>query len=219
MQDLIRHDGESKAFDELVNRTLQYLSSRDDVNRLRIAGPERIDEDLRCQFVAEVYDASLSPTTEADVSLDLVDSNGSTTRHRFIENSMSTDFELDLGMLLPGVYSWTATCLQSGEQLIQRGTLIVNSVQAEASLIPANHRLLHRLADRTSGAFLGALERPADVTNLKQNWENQVSSFQTQDVVHTSSERLPLHAQIWLLVAMLVMLTSEWSIRRLGGGR
>ena len=219
MQDLIRHDGESKVFDELVNRTLQYLSSRDDVNRLRIAGPERIDEDLRCQFVAEVYDASLSPTTEADVSLDLVDSNGSTTRHRFIENTMSTDFELDLGMLLPGVYSWTATCLQSGEQLIQRGTLIVNSVQAEASLIPANHRLLHRLADRTSGAFLGTLQRPDDVTNLKQNWENQVSSFQTQDVVHTSSERLPLHAQIWLLVAMLVMLTSEWSIRRLGGGR
>ena len=100
MQDLVRHDGESVAFDELVNRTLQYLSSRDDVKRLRVRVPERLDEDLRCEWVAEVYDASLSPTVDVEVTLELTKQNGQPTVHRFVENPRGTDFNLDLGMLL-----------------------------------------------------------------------------------------------------------------------
>ena len=57
IQDVAQHNGESAAFDALVNGTLQYLSSRTDVNRLRIQAPERLDEDVRCTFVPEVYDA------------------------------------------------------------------------------------------------------------------------------------------------------------------
>ena len=86
MQDLVRHDGESVAFDDLVNRTLQYLSSRDDVKRLRVRVPERLDEDLRCEWVAEVYDASLSPTVDVEVTLELTKQNGQPTVHRFVEN-------------------------------------------------------------------------------------------------------------------------------------
>lgn len=219
MQDLVRHDGQSQAFDELVNRTVQYLSSRDDIQRLRVDMPDRLDEDMRCQPVAEVYDASLSPTLEAEVSLELTPLNGPSTTHRFVEQPQSQRFELDLGTLLPGIYNWVATSNQSGEDLTQRGTLIVNAVQAEASLAPANHGLLRRLADNTEGAFLGTLNTTEDVGFLKEAWSAFGRSVNAQDVVHTSSERLPLHAQIWLLVVMLGLLAVEWAIRRLGGGR
>ena len=219
MQDLVRHDGESQAFDELVNRTLQYLSSRDDVKRLRISAPERIDEDVRCQWVAEVYDVSLSPTVDVDVSLTLTPRRGEATEHRFVESPRGTDFNLDLGMLLPGVYDWRASCTQNGEPLSQRGTLVVNAVQAEASLVPANHGLLQRLADRTQGLFLGTLHTDDDVTALTASWEAFASATPAQDVVHSSSERLPLHAQLWLLISLLTLLTAEWAIRRAGGGR
>ena len=219
MQDLMRHDGQSQAFDDLVNRTVQYLGSRDDIQRLRVDMPERMDEDMRCQPVAEVYDASLSPTLEADVSLELTPLNGSSTSHRFVEQPQGLRFDLDLGTLLPGIYSWVASCTQSGEKLSQRGTLIVNAVQAEASLKPANHGLLRRLAGRTEGTFLGTLNAPGDVGSLKQAWTAFGRSLNAQDVVHTSTERLPLHAQIWLLMVLLGLLTTEWAIRRLGGGR
>ena len=219
MQDLVRHDGQSQAFDDLVNRTVQYLSSRDDIQRLRVDMPERLDEDMRCQPVAEVYDVSLSPTLEAEVTLELTPLNGPSTTHRFVEQPQSQRFELDLGTLLPGIYNWVAMSTQSGENLSQRGTLIVNSVQAEASLTPANHGLLRRLADNTEGAFLGTLDTPEDVGALKEAWGAFGRSVNAQEVVHTSTERLPLHAQIWLLLVMLGLLTSEWAIRRLGGGR
>tara|TARA_B100000963_G_C22561280_1_gene641484 strand:- start:594 stop:1253 length:660 start_codon:yes stop_codon:yes gene_type:complete len=219
MQDLVIHDGESAAFDELVNRTLQYLSSRDDVKRLRIRAPERMDEDLRCQLTAEVYDASLSPTINVEVSLELMRNDAEPTVHRFIENSSGTDFSLDLGMLLPGVYNWVATCTQNGEQLSERGRLVVNAVQAEASLVPADHGLLRRLALRTEGAYLGTLNDSNDMEEIGQAWAAFADGTESQDVVHTSSERMPLHAQLWLLLTLLIMLTAEWAIRRASGSR
>ena len=100
MQDLVRHDGQSQAFDDLVNRTVQCLSSRDDIQRLRVDMPERLDEDMRCQPVAEVYDVSLSPTLEAEVTLELTPLNGPSTTHRFVEQPQSQRFELDLGTCL-----------------------------------------------------------------------------------------------------------------------
>ena len=122
-------------------------------------------------------------------------------------------------MLLPGVYNWQASCIQNGEPLEQRGTLIVNAVQAEASLTPANHGMLKRLAQRTEGGFLGTLTQEGDIGNLRAAWETFSSSLEARDVVHTSSERLPLHAQIWLLVVLLALLATEWAIRRSAGGR
>ena len=219
MQDVARHDGESMAFDALVNRTLQYLSSREDVKRLRVRAPERMDEDLRCQMTAEVYDASLSPTVDVEVTLELTRRNGAPTTYRFVENPRGTDFNLDLGMLLPGVYDWVASCTQNGEPLTERGTMVVNAVQAEASLSPANHGLLKRLAMRSEGVFLGALSGTDDLEGIRLAWDDFAAQTESQDVVHTSSERLPLHAQLWLLLTLLLMLTAEWAIRRAGGGR
>ena len=169
--------------------------------------------------MAEVYDASLSPTVDVEVTLELTKQNGQPTVHRFVENPRGTDFNLDLGMLLPGVYSWVASCVQNGETLTEKGSLVVNAVQAEASLTPANHGLLKRLAVRTEGKYLGTLSQPQDLDAIRQAWMTFVSATPSQDIVHTSSERLPLHAQLWLLVALLVLLTAEWAIRRAGGGR
>ena len=219
IQDVAQHNGESVAFDALVNGTLQYLSSRTDVNRLRIQAPERLDEDVRCTFVAEVYDASLTPTKDVDVLLTLSQRGGLTIEHNFTGSARGTDLLADLGNLLPGVYDWEAQCTQGGEPLKETGTLVVQGVQAEASLSPADHRMLRRMAMATSGTFLGTLDSPEDAPQLKRAWDAFSTKLSAQDVVHMSSERQPLHAEVWLLVVLLALLTTEWAIRRSAGGR
>jgi len=219
IQDIAQHNGESAAFDALVNGTLQYLSSRTDVNRLRIQAPERLDEDVRCTFVAEVYDASLTPTKDVDVLLSLTQRGGLATEHNFAANARGTDLTADLGNLLPGIYDWEARCMQGGESLKETGILVVQEVQAEASLSPANHRMLRRMATSTSGTFLGTLNAPEDAPALQRAWDAFSAQLSAQDVVHMSSERQPLHAEVWLLVVLLALLTTEWAIRRSAGAR
>ena len=219
IQDIAQHNGESAAFDALVNGTLQYLSSRTDVNRLRIQAPERLDEDVRCTFVAEVYDASLTPTKDVDILLTLTQRGGLATEHNFAAQARGTDLTADLGNLLPGVYDWEARCTQGGESLRETGTLVVQEVQAEASLSPADHRVLRRMATATSGTFLGTLDTSEDAPELKRAWDTFAAQLSAQDVVHMSSERQPLHAEVWLLVVLLALLTTEWAIRRSAGAR
>ena len=103
--------------------------------------------------------------------------------------------------------------------LTERGVLVVNAVQAEATLQPANHRLLRRMAEATQGSFLGALNTSNDLDALQGQWSSFAGALEAPSVIHRSTERLPLHLQPWLLVLLLVLLASEWAIRRAGGGR
>ena len=75
------------------------------------------------------------------------------------------------------------------------------------------------MATATSGTFLGTLNTPEDAPQLKRAWDAFSAQLSAQDVVHMSSERQPLHAEIWLLVVLLALLTTEWAIRRSAGGR
>ena len=72
---------------------------------------------------------------------------------------------------------------------------------------------------RSEGVFLGALSGTDDLEGIRLAWDDFAAQTESQDVVHTSSERLPLYAQLWLLLTLLLMLTAEWAIRRAGGGR
>ncbi|MDA0728497.1 MAG: VWA domain-containing protein [Bacteroidetes bacterium] len=216
MREAVTHEGQAVMFDDLVNRTIQYLSSREDIRRLRVDAPERLDEDIRCVMKAEVYDASLSPTMDVDVILALTREGFPPTEHRFV--AADRDHRLDLGRLLPGVYTWVASCKQNGENLVDKGQFVVDAVQVEASLLPANHGLLRRMARQSQGEFLGILESPEDLEELASRWEAAAASMSAQDVVHTTNERLPLHHQTWLLALLLFTLTAEWTLRRAGGG-
>ena len=109
--------------------------------------------------------------------------------------------------------------MQGGESLKETGTLVVQEVQAEASLSPADHRMLRRMAMATSGTFLGTLDTPMDATELQRAWDAFSAKISAQDLVHMSSERQPLHAEAWLLVVLLALLTTEWAIRRSAGAR
>lgn len=71
----------------------------------------------------------------------------------------------------------------------------------------------------TSGAFLGTLDAPEDAADLRNAWGVFSAKFSAQDVVHMSSERQPLHAEIWLLTVLIALLTTEWAIRRSTGAR
>jgi uncharacterized protein YhdP len=65
---------------------------------------------------------------------------------------------------------------------------------------------------------LGTLEAPEDVATLRSAWESAAPSLQAAEVIHASTERLPLHRQAWLLALLIVLLSAEWAVRRAGGG-
>ena len=195
-------------FDGLVQRTLQYLTSRDDVRRFRIGVPSRIEEDEPVELTAEVYDAALDPLAGETVTLELIDEANNRTAYSFAE--FDGAYRLELGRLAPGVYRYTARCSCAGTPLTENGSFVVEPLLAELSVGPADHALLHRMAQSTGGTFLGPLERLAPEAAAAAVLE----AAPPVRLVHDETELQELIRWVPLAVFILLLLTAEWALRR-----
>ena len=196
------------AFDNLINNSIKYLSSRDDVRRFRIESPNKLFEDERVKFIAQLYDASLNPTTEVDVELTLSDKDGK--EFNFFFTTENNYYSLNCGRLSPGTYTWESHCVLDSEFKELKGEFNVVELKAEQTLSAADHGLLKRLSKKSGGLFLGTFAE-ADLTTVLDNIE-------LRDIVHEYTERQELIRYDILVWLILGTLTLEWVIRRRQGG-
>ena len=213
MEDYLRNDN-FDVFDGMINNSIQYLSSRDDVRRFRISAPTILDEDERLKFSAQVYDASLNPTTDVEISLTLFDKDRKEFDYSF--STTSHHYTLNCGRLYPGEYSWISNCILDGKLYEESGDIIIKALKIEMSSIPANHSLLMRLSDKNGGQYLGPLSS-IDVNSEK--WSDLVfANVRKRDILHEFTERLDLIRYELILWIMLGAFTLEWVVRRRQGG-
>lgn len=210
------HNGNSNMIDELINNSIQYLDSRDDVRRFRIVAPKRLEEDERVRISAQVYDAALNSTTEADISLVITNDLGEEFDYDFsIENG---GYKLDCGRLSPGEYNWRAATLVDGKIEKLSGGLVVSEVKAELISESADHDLLKRLGSKTGGQFLGVISTDYE-ESLGLGFAKRVTSqINRKDILHEFTEKLELINIKFIIWLVLGGLTLEWVVRRRQGG-
>ena len=213
MENFLR-DENFEVFDELINGSIQYLVSRDDIRRFRVEGPSKRDEDERVKFSAQVYDASLKPTTEVDIQLTIRNQNDQEYDYYFSVSEQR--YRLDCGRLTPGEYTWRSSCLLDGEIYEENGSFVITSLKAEMSSLPANHALLKRLSVKSGGVYLGALSG-INVNNSKWS-EIVLGQTQKRGILHEYTERVDLIRFDLILWLVIVALSIEWVVRRRQGG-
>lgn len=215
--ELYLKEGNHAYFDDLVNNMVQYLSSRDDVKRFRVKAPKRLDSDERLRFSAQIYNASLQPTTDSDITLKLISlSAGLETEYSF--STENQGYTLDCGKLDAGEYSWTATTTLDSELKRAKGNIIIEEVKAEVSSTPANHALLSRLGNSSGGALIGSLGTTYSASEA-QAWASTISTnVNKKPVVLEYTERLDLINLEYILYIILTLLSIEWIVRRRQGG-
>ncbi len=213
MENFLR-DKNFEVFDELINGSIQYLVSRDDIRRFRVDAPSKRDEDERVKFSAQVYDASLKPTTEVDIQLTIRNQNDQEYDYYFSVSEQR--YRLDCGRLAPGEYTWNSSCLLDGEIYEENGSFVITSLKAEMSSLPANHSLLKRLSVKSGGVYLGALSG-INVNNSKWS-EIVLGQTQKRSILHEFTERVDLIRFDLILWLVIVAMSIEWVVRRRQGG-
>ena len=201
-------EGNFETFDHLINNSIKYLSSREDVRRFRIEASNTLFEDERVKFKAQVYDASLNPTTDVDIELTLTDKNGKTFSFYFTPEN--ENYTLNCGRLSPGSYQWESHCVLDSEYKNLQGELNIMELKAEHTSSAADHGLLKRLADKAGGTFLGSISE-VDLSIVTDNIE-------LRNVEHEYTERHELIRYDILVWIILGALTLEWVVRRRQGG-
>lgn len=201
-------NGDNKYFDELIQRQVQFLGTESGRNRLMVRTEPRLQTDQLVQFRAEVYDATWSPTRQAVANVSLINDQGEQYTQPMIHDGQR--YSASFGRMPAGEYRWEAQVSLDQEQFIEKGQIIIEDEQIELSVLPADHGLLTRIAEKNGGEFLGVWSE-----NASEEFATRVTNNGIPPVVIHESNTLN-DGISWKLLwpLLLLLLTAEWVIRR-----
>jgi hypothetical protein len=187
---------------------VQYLTSKKDQSRFRVNAKKEIDENESVVFDAELYNESYQLINTPEVNMTVTNSKGK--NYTFTFNKTGNAYTLDAGLLPAGSYAYEATTAVGTQTQKAKGQFIVKPLQVEFAQTTANHQLLNELATQQGGEmyYLSNMQNMADA--IKNNQSIKPIIYQNQDVKSWIDLK-------WIFVLLMLMLTTEWFVRKWNG--
>ncbi len=204
--DFVKNESHTST-NELVSKTIQYLAVKEDKRKFRAYPVKNLyEEDEAVRFIAEIYNASYEPVNTSEVKLSLINQDKKVYNYTF--SKIGNAYRLELGLLAPGVYSYTAKADGISESI--SGKLIITPLQTELVNTRADFGLLRQLAQNHSGKFFAAGEIEKAIETVKKN--DNISSVSYKE--KRPDELINLK---WIFVLLIALLSAEWIIRKYEG--
>ena len=195
-------------FNEILNKTIQFLAKKEDKSRFRIIHPSVFDETENVLLEAEVYNETYELIQTPEVKITIKDSAGNSYPYTF-EHSVNAH-RLNLGFMPSGTYTYRASAQWGGKNLVKEGLFVVNASNLEQSDMVANHNLLYSLAHKTNGTMVYPTEWDKLIEIMENNADNKPVSYE----IITLEDFLNLPFVFILLILLLGM---EWFLRKYNG--
>lgn len=207
LRDYADHE-KTDLFDELVQKTVQYLSVRADKSFFRVYTRRVISENEAVEFDAEVFNPSYELITEPDVSMVISDETKKQFTYTFSKTAKG--YHLNTGNFPPGNYTYRAQVKINNQVFEQKGEFTVKQLMAEYTGLAADHALLFNISKKTGGQMF----YPRQIGELsKKLLENE----NIKTVVHEQKQVNDLiNLKVWFYV-LLIFLSLEWFIRKYNG--
>jgi len=207
LQDFAEH-GSHDLFNELVSKTVQYLSVKVDKSFFRIIAKNNFLENEPVQMEAEVYNESYELINTPEVSV--VFTNADNKKYNYTFSKTSNAYRLDAGLLPVGEYKYEAK-VKVGEKIYtQRGEFSISALQVELTNTTADHQLLYSLALKHGGEMVypASMEKLSEKLNAREDIKTvSYSQKKLTDVISLK----------WLFFVALALISAEWFMRKRNG--
>ena len=206
--DYLQHQNH-EIFDELIGKTVQYLSLKEDKRKFRVNQDKNIfNENEAVSFGAELYNDNYELTNEPDVSISIRNKEGKEFPYTF--NKLGKAYALEAGILPVGSYTYKANTSFNGQTLFFEGRFSVRPIQLELFETTANHAVLRQL----SAKFGGETVFPAALTSIAE----KIRADKTvKPVIYQTTKTNPLINLKWIFALLAALLAAEWFLRRYFG--
>ncbi len=199
-----------EVFNQVVDKTVQYVSLKEDKRRFRVSLAKNIfEENEPVFFDAELYNNSYELINEPDVSLTITSQEGKDFNFTF--NKTDNAYSLNAGIFPVGNYSFKANAFYSGEQFSYNGQFSVQPIQLEIYETTANHNLLKLLSEK----FGGQLVYPGQLNDIP-NFMAERGTI--KPIIYETSKTQSVINLRWIFFLLLLLITIEWFLRRYFGG-
>ena len=193
-------------FNGLFNKITQHLLIREDKSKFRLLYDKEINENEEIIFEAQVYNDNYELENKEDVSLILTNSNKK--EFKFIFDKIDDKYLLDLGNLASEKYNVYAKVDKRNYE--KNGQLTIRPVQIEALSTVADHQLLYNLSNITGGKSFSLSEF--------NSISNYINKTQNKSSLTTIEDRLKQFIDFeMILLILLILISSEWFVRKYNG--
>lgn len=193
---------------ELFSRIIQWTAGKSDKSKFRVYPSKKFyDENEPISFEAELFNDVYERINTPEISLTLKNKN-KTYPYQFSKTDKA--YELPIGSLAPGTYTYEAKVTGRADILPKTGTIYVQALQTEALLTRANFNLLRNLAAEANGNFY-----------TEKDWEklgqDLLNNNNLKPVIYETEELKELLNQKWIFFLLIGFLSLEWFIRKWNG--
>lgn len=204
-----QESGTHEAIDELIGKTVQYLSTREDKRKFR-AYPSKnaFDENEHVILNAELYNNAFELVNTPDVNVSLTSRSGKS--YSFVFSRTTNAYSLDAGVLPAGGYSYNARTELGKDKYTAGGQFVITQQQAEFKQTRANHQLLYALAQQSGGKMVFP-QQVMEILKLIRANEN-VKTVSYEDRKYEEPINLKL-----VFFVILALLSVEWFSRKRNG--
>jgi hypothetical protein len=201
--------GNHHALEELFAQGVQYLTANANRQRFIVYPSKRVfDEGENVLLNAELYNDALELVNTPDVKIDLKSDAGKSYSFLFTRNNQS--YQLDAGTLPVGEYSYAASAKLGDKTFTAAGQLSIKPLNLEIRQSAANHQLLQTIAKQSGGQMLysNQITRLADLIRKNEN---------IKTIVYEDKRFNEIIDVKWVFALILLLLSTEWFIRKREG--
>ena len=207
MQDFLKNKNH-QAFDELINKTVQFLSVKEDKSKFRIFTKNNYFENEEIQFNAELYNDSYELVNDPEIKIDLFEEDGD--QYNFVFNRTSTSYILNAGILPSGFYNYKAKVRLGDKDYTETGKFQIKPLLLEANNTVANHQLLQNIAQKFGGKLFSPQQMEAISKVINAN--EDITS-----IIYEENDLKELISLKWIFFVLLTLLSLEWFLRKRNG--
>ena len=204
----VKLSGTRKLFNELINKTVYYLSVSSDNKRFSIFSKHVFNENVNIEMTAEVLNSSYELIFEPDIKLSII--NTENKKFNFFFDKSTSGYHLKAGSLPPGIYSYEATVKIGSESYSQKGNFMVQKLLLENSTTTADHHLLYTISQQHSGKVV----YPSNMNSLKNLLDKRDDIF---TILREENEQSDLINFKLFFLLIIILLGLEWTIRKRNG--
>ncbi|MGW8121525.1 VWA domain-containing protein [Roseivirga echinicomitans] len=196
-----------KMFESLMGKLIQYLATKDDKRNFRVNTEKNQYYDSEAiAFNTEVYNQLYEKIYDQNVDLTITNEQGNKEELNYV-NSAGSNYKVT--GLTPGVYRFEASATVSGKRETAQGTFSVQKLDLENINLTANHQLLKNIASNSGGKFI-AENRMNDVADYFKD-------LAAKPLTRSDEKLQSIINNPWLLLLFLVLVSTEWFIRKYNG--
>ncbi|GGI27447.1 hypothetical protein GCM10008119_27700 [Pedobacter mendelii] len=200
---------EQSSLNDLISKTVQYLSVKDDKRRFKVfTSKSAYDENESIQFNATFYNESYQAVNEPEVNLQVKNEAGKLFNYTFSKTESA--YQLDAGNMASGNYAYTANTTLGGKRFTASGSFYVNALIAEYQQTTANHQLLNAISKQSNGKLFMPQDLLKIADEILKNENIKTISYEDRKYDELINIK-------WLFGLILVLLSVEWFFRKRNG--